>query len=320
MLSLAADGVGSSSVVRSGPPPCSLLRGVPTPRAATPRTMADEDQVSVELSLELQEGLAKSMDYLAQNCLGDDHYNKLQNSLSSKWDRFQSLSAAMKLMEQYGVELSPEEEQQMKSLGEAQMIDALVGKMPQQSKEQFQTFFLQLQNIVSTATQVRQALADGQTDLVEQAVEEAGKTGIAQYILKMALVQVGSEVANLTQQHQAFVKDSQQQMSKSLRGQEDLMAAKKKIGHSSAGAQQVSGGPERENEAGPDEFGIWQWGRIFTCDPARLVGAYQENEAGELNLRGVQRSDRGSRATPHRCPGLSAGQRSQSADEEGRGG
>merc|ERR1719221_384879 len=89
-------------------------------------------------------------------------------------------------------------------MGEVQMIDALVGKIPQQSKEEFQHFFFQLQLIVSTATRVRQALADGRPDLVEQAVEEADKTGIAQYILKMAIVQVGSEVANLTQQHQAL--------------------------------------------------------------------------------------------------------------------
>merc|ERR1719221_2077967 len=130
-------------------------------------------------------------------------------------------------------------------MGEVQMIDALVGKIPQQSKEEFQHFFLQLQLIVSTATRVRQALADGRPDLVEQAVEEADKTGIAQYILEMAIVQVGSEVANLTQQHQAWVKDSQQQMSKNLRGQEDLMTAKTKL---AAAQQELSKFQVNQNE------------------------------------------------------------------------
>merc|ERR1719238_2553124 len=97
----------------------------------------------------------------------------------------------MKLMEQHGVHLSPEEEERLSGMSEPQMIETLVTKMPQQSKEQFQHFFLQLQLIVSTATRVRQALEQGRSDLVEQAMDDADSTGIAQYILKMCIVQAG---------------------------------------------------------------------------------------------------------------------------------
>jgi hypothetical protein len=109
------------------------------------------------------------------------------------------------------------------------MIESLVSKMPQQSKEQFQHFFLQLQLIVSTATRVRQALEAGRADLVEQAMDDAESTGIAQYILKMSIVQAGSEVTNLKKQHAAFVKDAESKMSRLVKGSEDAMVAQERL-------------------------------------------------------------------------------------------
>merc|ERR1719201_1298129 len=109
------------------------------------------------------------------------------------------------------------------------MIEALVMKMPQQSKEQFQHFFLQLQLIVSTATRVRRALEDGRADLVEQAMDDAESTGIAQYILKMSIVQAGSEVTNLKAQHSAWVKDAESKMSRLVHGAEDAALARQRL-------------------------------------------------------------------------------------------
>lgn len=177
----------------------------------------------------IQQGLSASVKYLVSNFLNDKHYSKISGSLANRWDKFQSLSAAMKLMEQHGVHLTPEEEARLSGLSEAQMIDALVTKMPQQSKEQFQHFFLQLQLIVSTATRVRQSLEQGQADQVAQALDDAESTGIAQYILKMAIVQAGSEVTNLKRQHTAWVRDAESKMSRLVRGQEDAMHAKQRL-------------------------------------------------------------------------------------------
>jgi len=117
----------------------------------------------------------------------------------------------------------------LSGMNEAQMIETLVMKMPQQSKEQFQHFFLQLQLIVSTATRVRQALEQGRADIVEQAMDDAESTGIAQYILKMSIVQAGSEVTNLKKQHTAWVKDAESKMSKLSHGMEDAMVAKERL-------------------------------------------------------------------------------------------
>lgn len=192
--------------------------------------MADAPEVTVApLPEKVQKGLGGAAKYLVSNLLAEKHYSKISTSLAGRWDQFQSLSAAMKLMEQSGVHISEEEQQRLGSLTEPQMIESLVSKMPQQSKEQFQHFFLQLQLIVSTATRVRQALEAGRSDLVETAMDDADSTGIQQYILKMSIVQAGSEVTNLKKQHAAFVKDAESKMSRLVKGQEDAMIAKERL-------------------------------------------------------------------------------------------
>merc|ERR1711985_209850 len=104
--------------------------------------------------------------------------SKIHEMCSSGWGSYQSLNAAMKLMEQYGVVISPEEEEKLLKMDEATVIDTLVGRMPQQTKEQFEHFFLQLQLIVSTATRVRTGLEEGLPKVIEEALNDAEQTGI----------------------------------------------------------------------------------------------------------------------------------------------
>jgi len=178
----------------------------------------------------LQKGLNSSVRYLVSNFLDEKHYSAISSSLASTGPKFQSLTAAMRLMEQHGVTIDEEESQRLSNLGsEAQMIEALVTKMPQQSAEKFQHFFLQLQLIVSTATRIRQALEEGKADLVEQAMEDAESTGIVSYILKMSIVQAGAEVTNLRRMHKHFVADAGSKLSRLVRGQEDMLHAKQRL-------------------------------------------------------------------------------------------
>mmetsp|Transcript_22869 Transcript_22869/g.36554 ORF Transcript_22869/g.36554 Transcript_22869/m.36554 type:complete len:560 (-) Transcript_22869:227-1906(-) len=191
--------------------------------------MAETD-ITAPLPEKIQKGLSASVKYLVTTFLQDKHYALIGQALASKWsDRFHSLTAAMKLMEQHGVQLEQSEQDKLLKMGEAQMIEALVLKMPQQSKEQFQHFFLQLQLIVSTATRVRSALELGRSELVETAMDDSDSTGVAPYILKMAVVQAGSEVTNLKRQHTAFVRDADAKLSRLVRGQEDLIQAKNRL-------------------------------------------------------------------------------------------
>jgi len=136
--------------------------------------------------------MSGSIDFLASTFLADTHYKRIHSALATKWDKLQSLSAAMKLMEQHGVHLTEAEIEKLSRMDEMQQINALVMKMPQHSNEQFQRFFLQLQLLVSSATQIRRALEEGRPDLVNAALEDASNSGIAQYILRMAIVQAGS--------------------------------------------------------------------------------------------------------------------------------
>lgn len=177
----------------------------------------------------VKKGLSASVKYLVGNFIEEKHYSKISSSLASRWNTSQSMNAAMKLMEQSGVHITPEEEQRLSGLTEAQMIESLVSKMPQQSKEQFQHFFLQLQLIVSTATRVRQALEAGRADLVEQAMDDAESTGIVQYILKLTIVQAGSEVTNLKKTHAAFVKDAEGKLARMVKASEDAQVAKERL-------------------------------------------------------------------------------------------
>merc|ERR1719236_206352 len=132
-------------------------------------------------------------------------------------------------MEQYGVHISPEEEKRLFAMDEGSMIESLVARMPQQTKEQFEHFFLQLQLIVSTATRIRTALEEGTPGVIQEALNDADQTGILPYILKMSTVQAGSEVTALKAQHDTWSTDTESRMSKLLRGQDDAMQAQKQL-------------------------------------------------------------------------------------------
>merc|ERR1719171_665594 len=132
-------------------------------------------------------------------------------------------------MEQYGVVLGPAEQERMMKMDEATMINMLVGRMPQQTKEQFEHFFLQLQLVVSTATRVRNALEEGNPKEIEIALNDADETGITPYILKMTLVQAGSEVTRLKEQSDKWMSETEQKMASLILGQEDAMQAQKQL-------------------------------------------------------------------------------------------
>merc|ERR1719380_583940 len=174
-------------------------------------------------------GLSGVVKFVVRQFLDDVHFTTLHTTLSTRWEAHQSLTAAVKLMEQYGVSISPEEEKRLYSLDEGTMIEQLVSKMPQQTKEQFEHFFLQLQLIVSTATRIRTALEEGTPGVIQEALNDADQTGILPYILKMSTVQAGSEVTALKAQHDTWSTDTEARMSKLLRGQDDAMQAQKQL-------------------------------------------------------------------------------------------
>jgi len=190
----------------------------------------DENDIMRDLTPEeMAQGMINSNKYVSKVFLDKKHYQKIHKTLSSKWDRLHSLSAAVKLMETYGVQLTPEEETRLSTMDEGQQINALVSKMPQQSNDQFQQFFLQLQLLVSTAMRVRRSLEEGRPDEVESALEDADTTGIATYILRVAIVQAGTEVETLKAQFESWTREADNKMGRLIRGQQDNLTAQKKL-------------------------------------------------------------------------------------------
>jgi hypothetical protein len=219
----------------------------------------------------------------------------------------QSLTAAVKLMEQYGVQVSPEEEKRLYSLDEATMIESLVSKMPQQTKEQFEHFFLQLQLIVSTATRIRTALEEGTPGVIQEALNDADQTGILPYILKMSIVQAGTEVIALRAQHETWTSDTEARMSKLLRGQDDAMQAQKQLAAAQAQLGHFQGshkdkaykammGVAGKNDKAMMDAVITNWKAVVdrTKKEAEIRVEYEERiEAAQKRLFDYKQSQKG---------------------------
>ncbi|CAE7217531.1 nadsyn1 [Symbiodinium necroappetens] len=172
--------------------------------------------------------------FMVTRFLETTHRRKLHEILACKWDRYQSAQAAVKLLGQHGVELSPEDEAHLSGLGDSELIDALVQKIPEQSSEQFQAFFLELQLVVSAALRIRKGLEEAKPDEVSQALDDVELSNVGPHVMKMAVVQAGSDVMTLGLQHKAWIQESQLKLSVLVRGQEEAMAAKKKLAAANA--------------------------------------------------------------------------------------
>jgi hypothetical protein len=210
-------------------------------------------------------------------------------------------------MEQYGVKISPEEEKRLYAMDETTMIESLVSRMPQQTKEQFEHFFLQLQLIVSTATRIRTALEEGTPAVIQEALEDADQTGILPYILKMSTVQAGTEVTALKAQHENWTTDTESRMSKLLRGQDDAMQAQKQLAAAQAQLGHFQGshkdkaykammGVAGKNDRAAMDACITNWKAVVdrTKKEAEIRIEYEERiEASQKRLFDYKQSQKG---------------------------
>lgn len=206
---------------------------------ASATSVADQAEKKEEVNHEV--GMKRASKYIADQMLESQHLKVLHQTLSTAWNRSgqaQSLPAVLALMGQYGVQLSPEEVEKIRVMDQDQQIAALVNQMPQDSQEQFQQFFLQLQLLVSTAMRVRDGLEDGAVEKVQMALDDADSTGVTQELLRMAIVQAGSEAALQMKEYEAWCLQTDEQMGRLIRGQEEAMAAKKKLATLQGGLQQ----------------------------------------------------------------------------------
>jgi len=161
--------------------------------------------------------------------LEEKHYRQLLRILSEQWNNCHSLTAAIRLMEAHGVKIDQEEEDLLKRLPEDRMIEALVQRMPQHSREQFEHFFLQLSFVASTTTRLRNALEAGQPDAIEEALESAENVGVLSYLLKMTIYQAGQEVKTREDMHDVWQAETNQKMAPLLSTSVAAMSVQKDL-------------------------------------------------------------------------------------------
>jgi hypothetical protein len=174
-------------------------------------------------------GLGGAVKLVVRLFIEEAHYQKLHRVLAEQWKSCHSLTAAVRLMEAHGVKVSPEEEARLQELPEEQMIDALVSRMPQQSREQFEHFFLQLSLIASTTTRLRSALEAGRRDQIEEALDSAENVGILPFLLKMAIVQAGQEVTTKEAEHAEYLKATAGKMSPLMSSAQEANIEKRRV-------------------------------------------------------------------------------------------
>mmetsp|Transcript_69159 Transcript_69159/g.202985 ORF Transcript_69159/g.202985 Transcript_69159/m.202985 type:complete len:534 (-) Transcript_69159:185-1786(-) len=174
-------------------------------------------------------GLGSVVKLVTRQFLEQKHYRQLNKILAESWSNCHSLTAAVKLMEAHGVRIAPQEQQKFAEMPEDRMIEALVAKMPQQSREQFEHFFLQLSFIASTTTRLRGALENGDPAVVEESLDSAENVGVLPYLMKMAIAQAGQEVKTFASDHEAWLGETEGKISPLLQAASSLMSLQKEL-------------------------------------------------------------------------------------------
>eukprot|EP00930_Biecheleria_cincta_P069284 TRINITY_DN57035_c0_g1_i1.p1 TRINITY_DN57035_c0_g1~~TRINITY_DN57035_c0_g1_i1.p1 ORF type:complete len:526 (+),score=139.29 TRINITY_DN57035_c0_g1_i1:101-1678(+) len=179
-------------------------------------------------------GMSGVVKLVVRTFLEQKHYRKLHRILGEHWSGQHSLSAVVRLMEAHGMKVSPEEEQRLAALPEDRMIDSLVSRMPQQSREEYEHFFLQLSFIASTTTRLRAALETGNADVIEEALESAENVGVLPFLVKMAVAQAGAEVKSMGELHEKWLAETDARMAPLLQAQATSMSVQKALAQAKA--------------------------------------------------------------------------------------
>lgn len=138
------------------------------------------------------------------------HFRIIDTSLGDSWHRAKVIQAVIDIFELNGIPFTPEEREAFPNLEEESFILRLVDRMPQDFRVNFEKFVTQLETVVLTVAKVRTALEEKKTDVVEQALEDSD--GLAQQMMKQAVVQASREVADIKRCSRSWVTNSQKRI------------------------------------------------------------------------------------------------------------
>merc|ERR1719502_1354888 len=94
---------------------------------------------------------------------------------------------------------------------EQAMIDAMVDHIPMEARKTFEHFVLQLQLVISTTTQVRHALVEGDPQEVARCFD-GGETGPGQQILKQCIVEAGKQIHEGVEMHKSWKANTEERI------------------------------------------------------------------------------------------------------------
>jgi hypothetical protein len=166
-----------------------------------------------------------------QQFLDDWHYKILHTGLAVAFDRQKCIELVMDIFELEGMEVTPQEKAALVETGmedETAMIAAMVEKMPTKARKCFEHFVLQLQLVVSTTTQVRHALEEGNSEKVA-ACFEGGDSGPGQQILKQCIIEAGRQIHECMEMHKSWKANTDSRLARLTRSQDDVEHARQQL-------------------------------------------------------------------------------------------
>merc|ERR1719240_571721 len=125
------------------------------------------------------------------------------------------------------------------------MIQQVMAKMPQEFIMQFEHFALQLQLIITTATRVRKVVDEGAPDAIQQVMDHTDSSDIISQSLKQAIVQAGTEVAEIRNRHTSWTKNTEQRLARLVRATDECQSAQRQL---QALQVQINGFGNAQNE------------------------------------------------------------------------
>mmetsp|Transcript_57624 Transcript_57624/g.129942 ORF Transcript_57624/g.129942 Transcript_57624/m.129942 type:complete len:551 (+) Transcript_57624:69-1721(+) len=123
--------------------------------------------------------------------------------LANEWDRQRCSLASLEVFELLGVKIAAQEKQRLSELDDDDLNEAIVKRMPEETRKVFEHVALQLQLVMSAASRVRCAMEDGLDEEVAHIMEE-GDQGVNAQIIKQILVEATGEVTELKAKHEKW--------------------------------------------------------------------------------------------------------------------
>lgn len=166
-----------------------------------------------------------------QGFLDEWYYRILSCPIGKCWSREKAASLLLDVFDMIGFKFTPDErDAAIKCEEDVQFVAIVVGKMPDNVRNQFDQVSLQIQTVLHEASRIRTAAEDGE-EAVAELFDEAGseKGGLTQQVLKASVVKAAKEVSKLRRIHTTWKKNTDNRIQRLLIACEDAAHANQQL-------------------------------------------------------------------------------------------